>query len=278
LQKLEGDIKHGTTLKTGNNAKLSLIVDTLDSEFLETLKRQRPDLAQSLETAEKFYQQGLKKINSSIVQTVIKNSDRPDLIVKNLLPKIESLEDVKLMVEVLGEKNMFELRKSILDSMFTEAKGVGNQNFQPLGISRQIKKFGDDKLKVLLNPDQFQALVDLEQVSKMMGRSSKITSGSQTSFNLLSSVGGGSVAVAVSQLLMGNVKSAILTLTPLFGTLASAKLINSAFGRKLLTEGIEMTGKTGIKIESSAKKVGRSAEIGNQLNNIYNSQNAFQNR
>lgn len=272
LQKLSNDIRYGTIVKTGNNAKLSLIRESLDAEFLATLKQQRPDLAAALDKAETFYKQGVSKLNSSVIQTIVKNADKPDLIVKTLLPKLTSLEDVKLLVEVVGQKNMVAIRKSIMDVIFTEAKGVAKENLQPLGISKQIKKFGEDKLEILLNPDQFKALKDLEQISKMMGKSSKITGGSQTSFNLLSTVGGGSVATSVTLLLMGNPVGAMLSLSPLFGTIAAGKFINSNLGRKLLAEGVNLTGKTGQKIQAVSPSTGRGAQIGNQLNNLYDSQ------
>lgn len=271
LQKLNRDIKFGTAQKTGNNAELSLIRETLDSEFMATLQKQRPDLAAKLEKANTFYREGVRKINSGLIQSIIRNANNPDLIVKALLPKLESLEDVKLLVEVLGQKNMEELRKAILDSIFTEAKGAAKENLQPLGISKQLKKFGEDKLEILLDPDQMQAVRDLEQISKMMGKSSKITGGSQTSFNLLSTVGGGSVATALTLLFMGNARGAILSLSPLFGTLVASKIINSNFGRKFLTEGRALTGKTGRSIQSAAPMLGTGAQIGSQLNNLYNS-------
>ena len=272
LQKIEGDLKYGTTIKTGNNAKLALIRDTLDAEFLATLKLQRPDLAIALDKADKFFRQGVRKLNSGVIQAIVKNVDKPDLIVKTLLPRLKSLDDVKILVEVLGQKNMAELRKSIMSAIFTEARGPAKENLPPLGISKQLKKFGEDKLEILLNPDQFQAVKDLEQVSKMMGKSSKITGGSQTSFNVLSTVGGGSAFTAVTLLLMGNAKGAILALTPLMGTIAAAKFINSNLGRQLLTEGIELSGKTGAKIQSAAPAIGTGAQVSNQLNNLYNSQ------
>jgi len=271
LQKLSGDIKFGTTIKTGNNAKLSLIRETLDSEFLVTLQKQRPDLAKALIKADDFYKEGVKKMNSGIIQAIVKNADRPDLIVKSLLPKLNSIEDVKLLVEVLGQENMVGLRKSILSEIFTEAKGVAGENLQPLGISKQIKKFGEDKLEILLNPDQLKAVQDLEQLSKMMGKSSKITGGSQTSFNLLSTVGGGSVATAVTLLFMGNVTGATLALSPLLGTVAAGKFINSSFGRRLMTEGFEFSGKTGQRIQKASPTIGTGAQVGNQLNNYYDS-------
>jgi len=271
LQKLQEDITYGTTVKTGNNAKLALIRESLDAEFLATLQKQRPDLATALQAAEDFYKQGVKKINSSVIQAIVGNSDKPDLIVKTLLPKLTSLEDVKLLVEVLGQENMGNLRKSILDSIFTNAKGIANENLSPLGISKQIKKFGTDKLEILLNPDQFKAIKDLEQISKMMGKSAKITGGSQTSFNLLSTVGGGSVATAFTLLFMGKPAAAILSLSPLFGTVSATKIINSDLGRQFLTEGIELKGRTGQKIQNAAPVIGTAAKVSNQLNQFYES-------
>ena len=272
LQKLQDDITYGTKIKTGNNAKLALIREILDSEFITTLNQQRPDLAKALDTANTVYKQGVKKINSAIIQSVEKNIDRPDIIVKDLLPKLESLEDVKLLVDVLGQKNMVDLRRSILDNIFTEARGVGGQNLQPLGVAKQIKKIGEDKLKILLDPDQFQVVQDLDQISKMMARSSKITGGSQTSFNILSTVGGGSVMTAMTLLAMGNVQGAILSLSPLLGTIGAAKFINSSFGRKVLTEGVKLTGGTGRKIQQVAPNIGRKSLFGQQIGNINESQ------
>jgi len=131
---------------------------------------------------------------------------------------------------------------------------------------------GEDKLKILLDPDQFEAVKDLEQISKMMSRSSKITGGSQTSFNLLSTVGGGSVMTAITLLFMGNVQGAILSLSPLLGTLGATKFINSSFGRKILTEGVELTGKTGRNIQQAAPSVGKASLFGQQIQNIKESQ------
>lgn len=271
LQKIEGDLKYGTLLKTGNTAKLSLIQQTLDAEFIKTLKIQRPDLADSLEKADAYMKQGMQKINSGVIQAIIKNADKPDVIVDSLLPKIESLEDIKNLNQVIGEKNMVGVRQQILSNIFDKSKGVGSENLTPTGISRQIRAFGDDKLQAVLDPRQYQLVKDLEKVSLAMGKGQKILGGSQTAYLAKIGLSSGAMFGALGMLVSGNIPGFVATLSAVMGDIAFNKFISSDLGRKLLTQGVQLSGKTGATIQKYASQIGKTSLFGQQNKNIQDS-------
>jgi hypothetical protein len=212
--------------------------------------------------------QGFQKINSGIIQTIAKNADRPDVIVNSLLPKMNSLEDIKNLTQIVGESNMVGIRQQLLSNIFTDAKSVGGKNLTPAGISKQIKNFGEDKLQAVLTPEQFSTLKDLEKVSIAMGKGEKILGGSQTAFNLRLGTGGGLVSLLVT----GNLPAFFSGLVAVLGNVAFNKFIGSDFGQRLLTEGIKMSGKTGQNIQSIAPSLGKASLFGQQGNNIQESQ------
>lgn len=272
LNRLEGDLKYNTLAKTGITQKLSAIQQVMDQEFMDTLIKQRPDKALELTIADHFMKQGIQKINSGVIQAIARNADRPDIIVSSLLPKIDSLEDIKNLKLIVGDKNMVGIRQQLLSDMFEKSKGAGNINLQPAGISRQIKNFGEDKLQAILEPQQYQAVKDLEKISLAMARGQKILGGSQTAYLAKVGLSSGAIGGALGMLLSGNIAGFASVLSAILGDIAFNKFIGSDFGKRLLTEGITLSGKTGRKIQSVAPALGKASLFGQQINNIQNSQ------
>jgi hypothetical protein len=263
ISKIEDDVKYGTLMKTGNNAKLSLIAKTLDEQFLDQLKTARPEYADALTKADDFYKQGLQTINSQWAQAIIKNADKPDIIFNELLPKLKSVEDVKSVFDTIGPENSDLVRKAVMDKIFTGAKGKGVEgNLTPLGIARGIEKIGGyPKLEAILDPKQFKVVRDIEKVSQSMAKGAKIAEGSQTAFLTKIGVTTGLVATAISQIAMGNFAGAFAALSPVIGDIAATKFIESEGGRAALTglKKVSETAKKTSKLKRLTSKTTKAA-------------------
>ena len=256
VDKLDDDIKYGTSIKTGNNAKLSLIRQTLDNEISARLKEVRPDLAEALEKADAFYAEGLNKINSEFSQAIIKNADKPDIIVDSVLPKLKSIEDIKQLESMIGEENMGNLRKAFIGKFFDGSK------FTPTGIAREIKKFGgEEKLEAFLTPEQFQTVKDMEKLTESLQKGQKILEGSQTAYLAKIGIQAGATSAGLISLFSGNIPGFFAALSPVMGDFALNKFVSSQIGRKLLTEGLELSGRTGQSIQKTAPGLGAGTNV-----------------
>lgn len=260
VDKLDEDIKYGTSIKTGNNAKLALIRQTLDTEITNRLKTLRPDMAEALDKADAFYQEGLNKINSAYSQAIISNADKPDIIFKEVLPKLKSVEDVKSLYGMIGEGNKEALQKTIMSNLFEKSKNPQG-NFTPQGITTNINKLGgEDWLKTALTPEQYQFTKDIETISKAMSKGQKVTEGSQTAYLSRLSQGVGLTSGALGMLASGNIKGFIVAGSALMGEIAFNKFLASPMGKQLLTEGLTLTGETGLKIQKYAPYAGKAGQ------------------
>jgi len=278
LKIIEKDLTASPLVQTGDKAVLARIQQTMNDEFLAILKKQRPDLAVNLTKADEFYKQGIQKINSGVIQAIKENVRTPDVIVKELLPKIESVEDIKTLIQVVGEENMVGVRQSLLSDIFKKAKSAGSENFQPAGLSRQIKGWGEDKLQLLLKPEQYQTLKDLEKVSLSLKTGQSWMSGSPTAFIQRSGRTGSLFGLAMVSLVSGNIAGFASIMSTALGEIGFNSFVASPFGKKLLTEGITFSGKTGRTIQQIAPSAGKAALFGQQNKNYQESLNSLFNK
>jgi len=242
MLKLTEEMKFTNQIKTGDSAKRAAIFEVLEKEFDEVLGNYHPRFKEALQKADAFYKEGITLLNSQYSQAILNNADRPDIIVKSVLPKLQSKEDVAGLYKIIGEKNKPNFQKAVIGELFDRAKGAEGY-LKTEGLHRALKQLGgDDLVKEILGPEQYQIIKDLEKVALALGKTDKITQGSQTAFLTRLAVQGGLVGSAITQLLAGDVGGFALSLAPVLGDLALTKFVASDFGRDILVNGLRIAG------------------------------------
>lgn len=247
---------------TGNQATLRKIMATMDNELDTAVKASNPELAKLIDEANSFYRQGLDTLNSTFGKNVKRLEDQPSRIMDTIANKTLAPEDVPKIIEMVGQENLKSIQANVIQDIFQRAKNVDG-NFTPAGIEKAIQTYGREKLSAILGSDQMKVVDDLSELSRSLGKASKITGGSQTAFI-------GRVA-AETALLFSN---PLLALKVILGDAVFSKFIASPSGQKFLTEGVTFTGKTADKIGGIGERLpiealfqtGRLGEIGGQEN------------
>ena len=119
--------------------------------------------------------------------------------------------------------------------------------FRPNGLNQQIKKFGYEKLSQIFDPEQLQALSNIDTLSQSLGKTQKILGGSQTAFSnrILAELG----ILAANPLVGAKL---------LLGDALFSKFIGSDLGQRIATKGVKTPGiaKTGKLIMKTAQDIG----------------------
>ncbi len=260
LGKLNRDINFGDFIQTGDKGALRKIAASLSDELDTTLreqlqKRGRTDLIAAHDQADAFYKEGLNRLQSDYADKIFKFKDQPDKILPSIINPATSIEDVPKIYQVVGKDAQAGIQSAFIDKVIKDSKGVQG-TFTPGGLEVQIKKFGDKKLQAILEPYQYRALKNINEITKSLGGVQKIAEGSQTAFLVRLSSEIGTLFV-----------NPILGFKLLLGDALFSKFVSSDFGQKLMTSGLTLKGGVGKKLQeiapmvSEAVKVGRGANI-----------------
>lgn len=237
---------------SGNQGTLKKLVTLLSEDLDKAIIKQRPDLAKAIRKANEFYSEGISKLNSVYGEKIFKfaKAGQYDKIIPAIINKGASIEDIPRIFEVIGKENVPSLQSAFLEDLFKSSKGV-NGNFTSGGITSQINKIGGEtKLQAILTPRQFSAVKNLETVARGLGKAEKIAGGSQTAFL-------GRMFAETSGLFIHPLLSAKIIL----GDALFSKFVSSPIGQKLLTTGIDLTGKIGKNIAGIAPKLTTPVQI-----------------
>lgn len=245
MKEIDGMIDYGKPMAVGNNATLMKIRQLLGEDLDVAIKAKRPDLAAAIDKANAFYRQGVEKINSPFGKKISRFKNQSDKIVSSIINPSTSVEDIPRIFEVVGEKNIPDIQAFVLDDIFTKARSAGTGDFTPMGIAQQINRYGEDKLRAILTPEQFKVTKDLEALSRAMGRGAKVSQGSQTAFI-------GRIGVELGLAFGGNIPLAVKALA---SDLFTSYLVSTKTGQKLLTSGIDLTGATGQAIQRGGARI-----------------------
>lgn len=251
LNRKIGDVND--PVATGYKAELKALASSLSDDLDAGIVGSRPDLQADIEKANKFYREGLNKLNSTYGEKIfdLAEAKQYDKIVPAIMNKSTSIDDIPRIFEVVGKDGSESLRSAFLEDFFAQARGESG-NFKSTGITSKIASFGGDaKLKALLTPEQYTAVKNIEKITQAMGKLEKVTGGSQTAFITR--------LAAEAAVLFTN---PALGLKIIVGDYAFSRIISSKAGQKLLTTGLELTGETGRKIQRPAGKIGTAARIG----------------
>ena len=235
----------------GNRGAMKKMVTLLSNELDDAILAQRPDFSLALEKANKFYSDGINKINSAFGKKIFKLKDQPDKILPAIINKNTSSDDIARIYEVIGKENIPSVQSAFLENMFNKAKNTEGV-LTPTGISRQIKSFGETKLSKVLTKKQLQTVDNIKEISKSLGKYDKISKGSQTAFLL-----------RVLSEAATFTTNPILGLKLIGGDFLLSRFVTSPFGQKILAEGFQGTGKLGEALAKvkTPTKVARVARI-----------------
>lgn len=234
---------------TGNKAELGKIATLLSNELDNAVVIQAPELAQDIGRANKFYKLGLNELNSHFGKKIFALKEQPDKILPAIINKSTSGNDIKRIYRLIGRENVPSVQSAFLEQFFLGAKNPQGL-FTPNGISNQITKFGRDKLNRILTPEQVEKISNLDTVAKAMGRSGKITGGSQTAF--LSRL-----AIELGPLFVNPAASLKL----IAADLAASRFISSPTGQRFLSTGVPLTGRTGQRAIDLSGKFGTGGRL-----------------
>lgn len=225
---------------TGNKAAIRKMVATLSDDLDNAIINRNPELAQDIAKANAVYKRGLDMLNSNYGEKIFKFKDQPDKIVPALFNKNTATDDIPRIYTLIGSKNVPSVQSAVLEDIFSNAKNADGK-FTPNGISRQIDKYGQDKLAKVLSPEQYDKVTKLNKLALSMGKAEKVTEGSQTAFS--SRIGAELFPMFVNP---------ALSLKLILGDAAFSNFVASPSGQKFLSTGITLTGKTGENIKKAA--------------------------
>lgn len=246
---------------TGNKAELRKLATLLQNDLDLAVTKFDPKLSQDIQRANRYFKLSLDELNSHFGKQILRFKDQPDKILPAILKNSTSIDDVKRIYRMIGNENVKSVQATFLKDFLKGAKNESTGLFTPQGLSKQMEKFGDEKLIKILNESQVKKLKDIREVARGIGKFDKIAEGSQTAFTLR-------LIGEFSPLFQGDLMRTGLFL---LGDAGFSKFISSPRGQAFLTNGVDLTNfgrKTGgrlINRASDVRKIGQGARIGSIL-------------
>lgn len=232
----------------GNQAVIKRIIAVMDKELTVAIKQARPKAAKVIEAADEFYKLNIRKLNSTWGKRIKSLADKgqPDRILNEvLLSKITSVDQVKQVLKLVGEDGVKQIQSTLAEQIFKKSR-LANSSFSAVKLKQAINSIGEGKVQAILGKDKFTALKNIEKMAGGLQRGLKVAEGSQTAFlGRLLTEGG---------LLFTN---PLAGLQLIVGDYVFSKIVASKAFRQLVTEGFDMTGETGRKIQEVAPKIGK---------------------
>lgn len=248
-----------------NEAQLKRLYGALSTDMENTIKATgNKELTTAFDTANTFYKQGVEKLQTDLAKRIRRFSTKGqyDKVISSIIGKSTSVNELPAFLEVIGKENIPRLQQAVLDEVFTGAKnleGVFTEN----GIAKMIDRIGEEKLKLILSPEQYANLTDLEKLTRAFQQAQKVAKGSQTAFLGKQMAELGLTGSAIGQLFTGNIAGFITTLSPILGDKIANAFISSKIGQQFLTNGIEISNAYTKAIGSGARK---AVEVSKAIN------------
>ena len=253
-----------------NEGQLKRLYGALTQDMENTIKATgNKDLTLAFDNANTFYKQGVEKLQTDLAKRIRRFATKGqyDKVIGSIIGKGTSVNELPTFLEVIGKENVPRLQQAVLDEVFTGAKnleGVFTEN----GIAKMIDRIGEDKLKLILSPEQYANLTDLEKLTRAFQQAQKVAKGSQTAFLGKQMAELGLTGSAIGQLFTGNLAGFITTLSPILGDKIANAFISSKIGQQFLTNGVEISnaytralGKAGRSSVEMAKDINVPARL-----------------
>ncbi len=247
---------HNNPLATGDTANLRKLYATLSDDLDTSIANIDPEVGKALSEANKYYKDGVTKINSKLGQK-IKNADPEKLVDELIKPNSEtSIEQVK---EIIGEEATGKLQEAFLNKLYSNSVKDGVLDI--VKLDAQLGKYGDATLQKLFSNEQYLRLKAVrEELAKVHATRkdlrNPVTNGSQTA--MIGNIGFmGSLA---TQPHLWPILAKII-----IGQYGASKMYTSPKLSKLLLEGLDMTSAPSAKLKAVAPVAGKAGQVG-QLN------------
>jgi len=225
----------------GNRGLLKKMITIMSEDLDDKVKKLgNKELVKLVDEANRFYQEGIKRINSAYGKKIHRLREQPSKILPVILSRVTPVEDVPKILEIVGKKALPSIQAGTLKIILSNAKR--NENLVPGALEREIQRIGEDKLRLILTPKQMEMLNSLRILVNALGKLGKIEEGSQTAFLLRPIIAAGTAAI-----------NPFLALKLLATDYLISKFVSSKRGQKFLVEGIGK--ETAKKIEEIGKKV-----------------------
>ena len=236
-----------------------------------------PSIRTGLAQANQYYQQGTDLINTKLGSALLNHIDNPELLMTKVTPALKtmSVDDINAVMGTLGDENSQIIRTQVMQDIFDKSTGADG-NIKVGSIGKQISKFvgGESKLQAILTPEQYQTLKDIQTVSDNMGAAGKTLAkaGSPAlgAEDLINTVSKGGV---IWSLLTGNIGKALEFASTSIGEKVLNTFLQSSLGRKVLTQGLTVSGMSAERIGSIIDLTTKGASIAQITKEINDSQN-----
>jgi len=229
IKQIDDLIDFKSPLAVGNQAILKRIRGSLANELDTAVKEFRPDLALAINEANALYSTNVQKLQSVWAKQIHRLKNQPDRIVETIINPKTSIEDIPRIFEVIGESNIPDVQAFVLDDIFTKARSATTKQFETAGITSQIKRYGDTKLRSILTSEQFDFLKDVETLARGTARGRAAVEGANVAL-------AGRVGLQLGLLFT----SPPLAIKAFLADLVGSRIIGSAAGQKLLTTGLNV--------------------------------------
>lgn len=254
-----------------NIGQLKQLYGALSQDRFDTVKVSgNIKLYDALKAAEDHYKEGLKVLQTGYAKQIRRfaNAGQYDKIIPSLLKKSTSIDDIPKIRQVIGEDNFKQLQYHLLDNIFEGAQSISKENFTRDGIDRAIKSFGEDKVKAILDPEQFTTIKDMQRVVRLADRFKHLGEGSQTAFIAKIGINTGLAFSAIGDLLTGNIGGFVAKLSPIIGQQLVSKIVASDAGQTFLREGLKKPAILDSKVARIGGKIIKGA-----AKQVYNAKN-----
>lgn len=221
---------------TSNKAALKQMYGALTSDIKATIQATRnPKLLELYNEANKTYIAGRTEIASQFGRTIrrLAKDGQYSKIADALLKPSTAIEDIPRIMAVVGEEGANNLRATFVRKVLDAARN-SEGDFTPEGILRQIKKYGEDRVGLILHPEQLQGLKDLGTLTKSIGDSLKMAQGSQTAFLLRTMTELGAFGYGAYQIATGDLIGGLHKMGAVIGSEGASMFISSKAGQQLL--------------------------------------------
>lgn len=218
----------------GNKGQLLRLKAIMQKELDAALANASPEFAQKLEAADRVYQGGLAKINSTFGKTIdrLAKAGKYDDISRAVANAQMSVDDIPRLKQVAGADGTQAIQASVLADLI--ARGTKNGRLTPQGLRMALEMYeraAPGALDALLRPEQSRTLRDISTMSQSLEKGIKVAEGSQTAFlGRVAALGGTIITKPITGLKL------------LLGDIGFNKFISSPAGQKWMKEGYQPIG------------------------------------
>jgi len=243
---------HANPFAAANKGLLQKLSATLDEDLMRALATDAPDTAAKLTAANRVYAEGISKINSGFGKAIHKyaQDERYDLIAKTVASPRMSVADIPKIMDVAGREGTDAIRASVVADVVSRGKNAQGA-MTPQGLSRAMKAYGEDRLRILLTDAQYNKLKDLATLTGSLERGQKILQGSPTA--------GKARYMAYGSALTGAAVGHPGALAYIIGDVAFNRFVGTRVGQRWLTTGFPAAGTVAGATARQAPRAGVAA-------------------